>query len=157
MDHKKQHAPLDSTLLLSSTIYITIQRYKTTYTLYFSLLHFTSIYSAIHQQVPLDTTVLPSSAPYITIQRYTTIFTPRQHYTSRYCSLHHNHDSSIQQYVPLSNLDRHNRIHTSKFSNLSGHALCLSPRFIKYSMKTFASFKENTAFSSAVMTRHDSS
>ena len=60
--------------------------------------------------------------------------------------------SAIQQLVPVSSLDRHNRIHTSKFSSLTGHVLCLSPRFIKYSMKTSASYKENTAFSSVVMT-----
>ena len=68
--------------------------------------------------------------------------------TAVYITIH-----AIRQYVSQGSIDWHNRIHTSKCSSLTGHALCLSPRFIKYSMKTSASFKEKIAFSSAVMTR----
>ena len=80
----------------------------------FPLLKFTSQYSAIQQYVPLDSTRLHFSAVYTAIQCYT-------------------------KYVPLTSLDWNNRIHTSKRSRFTGHALCLSPRFIKYSMKTSAS------------------
>ena len=61
--------------------------------------------------------------------------------------------SAIQQYVPLSSLDGHNRIHSSESSSLTCHVLSLFPKFIKYSMKTSTAFKENTVFSIAVMTR----
>ena len=60
--------------------------------------------------------------------------------------------SALQHYLPLSSLDRHNRIHTTKCFGLMGYALCLSPKFIEYSMKTSPSFSEDT-FSNAVMTR----
>ena len=76
---------------------------------------------------------------------YRALHFPLLQFTSQY--------SAIQQNVPLSSLDWRDRIHTSKCSSLTGHALCLSPRFIKYSMKTSASFKENTHFQRS----HDSS
>ena len=87
--------------------------------LYFPLLQFTSLYSATQQYIPLNSTILPSSAVYITLQRFTTF------------------------YVPLSSLDRHNRIPTTKCFALTGYASCLSPKSIKYSMITSASFSEN--------------
>ena len=132
--------------------------------LYFPLPQFTSQYRAIKQNISytsLFCSLHHYTALYINMYPQIPLYFPLLRPTSRY--------SAIQQYLPLDSIIllgtavyitiqlytticTPNRIHTSKFSSLSGHALCLFPRFIKYSMKTFASFKENTAFSSAAMT-----
>ena len=79
--------------------------------LYFPLLQFTSLYSATKQYIPLNSTILPSSAVYITVQRFKTF------------------------YVPLSSLDRHNRMPATKCFGLTGYASCLSPKILDENLR----------------------
>ena len=75
---------------------------------------------------------------------YRALHFPLLQFTSQY--------SAIQQNVPLSSLDWRNRIHSSKCSSLTGHALCISPFSLNTRWKPPRRLK-NTHIFSAVMTR----